>query len=140
MDLEKDYKELMAYFGDQDIILERPIKFRKTPHSKDVIINVIEIGKSIGDYGEAKFTVLQVLRKMKADNKTCGVLYSDDNIKDEHGCLKPHAHNDHHVFRAEDGRLIAWEDDYGCICGCWDDYEKDPNVCRLQWEVKTITE
>lgn len=71
----------------------------------------------------------------------CGILYTRNDFKDPDGCLKPHAHNDHHICRTSDGNLIAWEDDYGCKCGCWDQYEKgDCEVCMVYWEVKSINE
>jgi alpha-tubulin suppressor-like RCC1 family protein len=69
----------------------------------------------------------------------CNILYPKNEIADVSGCLKEYAHNDHHICRAEDGSLWAWEDDYTCNCGCWDEYEKgDNDVCRVYWEVKTI--
>jgi hypothetical protein len=72
----------------------------------------------------------------------CHILFTGDIFTDDpDGCLKPSAHNDHHVFRAADGRLMAWEDDYGCKCGCWDDWEEyGGDVCGFFWEVKSIEE
>lgn len=67
----------------------------------------------------------------------CHILFCRSEFNDITGCLKPSAHNDHHVCRTSDGRLMAWEDDYECNCGCWDDEEYD-SVCRVYWEVKEI--
>lgn len=69
----------------------------------------------------------------------CNIIFPENDFKDTDGCLKRNGHNDHHVCRTPDGKLIAWEDDYECNCGCWDDYELgDSRVCMLYWEVKNI--
>ena len=61
--------------------------------------------------------------------------------KDENGRLKPECHNDAHVFRDQNGKLIKWEDDYSCKCGCWDDYdEHDSQACVVFQEVKNIND
>lgn len=73
------------------------------------------------------------------DVDLCGTLFHRNDFKDESGCLKPNGHNDFHVCKTDKGKLIAWEDDYDCNCGCWDDYEKgDGEVCMLYWEVDNI--
>ncbi len=75
------------------------------------------------------------------EHNLCSILFRGFAIvdpEDESGCLKPYAHNDHHVFRTPEGKLIAWQDDDECQCGCWDDIEHDTNVCKIYWEVKTI--
>ncbi len=74
-------------------------------------------------------------------NGLCNILfcgYSASEPYDESGCLKPDGHFDHHVFMSDDGKLIAWEDDEECTCGCWDNIEHDTRVCMVYWEVKTI--
>lgn len=63
--------------------------------------------------------------------------YGCDPI-DWDGCLKPAGHFDHHVFRNENGNLIAWEYDAECNCGCWDTVEEDNEQCMTYWEVKSI--
>lgn len=68
----------------------------------------------------------------------CSILFPSNDFEDDSGCLKPSGHFDHHVCRTIDGKLMAWQDDDECICGCWDDIENDPNVCMVYWEVKTI--
>jgi hypothetical protein len=69
--------------------------------------------------------------------ESCGICYPYPNeFKGMTECIKPHAHNDFHVFRTENGGLIAWEDDDQCGCGCWDDWEKgDGLVCTKYWQV-----
>lgn len=72
----------------------------------------------------------------------CGILYSYGEFYDRHGCLKKDCHyDDHHVFKAPDGRLIAWKHDGDCNCGCWDEWEfRDEEICVLYREVKSIDE
>lgn len=78
-----------------------------------------------------------------AKKNVCGIMSRDylSGHKDINGCLKPHAHNDAHVFRDQNGKLVKWEDDYNCTCGCWDEYDKgDPDVCIIYCEVKNIND
>lgn len=67
----------------------------------------------------------------------CGICYPYPNeFRGDTACIKTLAHNDFHVFRRDDGQLIAWQDDYGCCCGCWDEWEQfGGNVCTLYWPV-----
>lgn len=69
----------------------------------------------------------------------CGILFTRSDFKDESGCLKPSAHNDNHICRTTDGRLISWEDDYTCNCGCWKDEDDLENVCKVYREVDQQT-
>lgn len=66
--------------------------------------------------------------------------YSPVDPHDASGCLKPSGHFDHHVFRTDEGQLVAWQDDEECTCGCWDDIEHDSRVCMLAWNVNTIND
>lgn len=76
---------------------------------------------------------------MKTEVELCGTLFTRDDFKDISGCLKSESHNDHHICKTKEGILIAWEDDYKCDCGCWDDYESgDSEVCMIYWEVKKV--
>jgi hypothetical protein len=62
----------------------------------------------------------------------CGILFPYlHDVKDANGCIKPHAHNDAHVFKTEDGEYCEWQDDYTCTCGCWDEWEQygEPVCC-----------
>lgn len=69
------------------------------------------------------------------DNK-CSVLYPHSEFNDSHGCIKPYAHNDAHIFLTDDGRKIQWEDDYKCDCGCWNDFDEgDGDVCIIYSEI-----
>lgn len=71
----------------------------------------------------------------------CGILAPNhlSGHKDEYGCLKKHAHIDNHVFKDQNGKLISWEEDFSCECGCWDKYDAgDPDVCVLYIEVHSI--
>jgi len=73
------------------------------------------------------------------DVDLCGALFHRNDFRDESGCLKPNGHNDFHVCKTDKGKMMAWEDDYDCNCGCWDDYEKgDSEVCIVYWEVDNI--
>lgn len=76
------------------------------------------------------------------NKKSCGILFLREHSHvDNHGCLKPHAHNDSHIFLDHAGRFIEWEDDYACKCGCWDDYDKgDPNVCGVYQDITQVIE
>lgn len=68
---------------------------------------------------------------------TCGILFQRNSPvepKDEHGCILEDAHNSAHVFKDDQGRLIEWEDDYSCTCGCWDDAEG--GVCMVYRVIK----
>lgn len=67
----------------------------------------------------------------------CAIQFGRRDFVDVSGCLKPSCHYDHHVCRTADGRLMAWQDDGECTCGCWaeDDYN---SVCRVYWEVASI--
>jgi hypothetical protein len=69
----------------------------------------------------------------------CSILFNRDDFKDVTGCLKPYGHNDHHVCKTSDDKLIAWEYEYGCQCGCWDSDEYT-DVCIIYWEVESIDE
>lgn len=66
----------------------------------------------------------------------CSTLFPRKDFNDSSGCLKEEAHNDFHVCKTDTGKLIAWEDDYKCDCGCWDD--DDGEVCIIYWEVDSI--
>ncbi len=69
----------------------------------------------------------------------CSTHFHKNDFKDVSGCLKPNGHNDFHVCRTDNGTLMAWEDDYECKCGCWDDYEEgDDEVCMVYWNVEKI--
>lgn len=65
--LQDEYNQLIHDLGGTDIELDKPIKFRKTPHSNDIIISVLPLSYNIENYGDAKFTVLQKLRHLKAN-------------------------------------------------------------------------
>lgn len=69
----------------------------------------------------------------------CAIIFPRKNdIDDVSGCLKPEGHNDHHVCKNRNGELIAWQDDFECTCGCWDDDDGRP--CGIYWKVNSITE
>jgi len=69
----------------------------------------------------------------------CYTLFPRREVKDEHGCLKDEGHNDAHVCRNSDGKLIEWEEDYECDCGCWDEWEDDGDApCIIYSEVDKI--
>lgn len=70
----------------------------------------------------------------------CHIHFPRSDFNDASGCLKSEAHNDHHICRTDKGALMAWEDDYDCDCGCWDDEDDLNDVCRVYWEVKSINE
>lgn len=73
--------------------------------------------------------------------KTCGILYPNHEFKDNDGCLKSDAHNNHHIFKNQNGDLIAWEDDYSCTCGCWDEWEfNSGQVCINYKKVNSIND
>jgi hypothetical protein len=67
------------------------------------------------------------------DVEPCGIMFGRNDFGDVTGCLKPYAHNDFHICKTRDGRFMAWEDDYKCTCGCWNEEYND--VCRIYWEV-----
>jgi len=71
------------------------------------------------------------------DVEVCGTLFGRRDFVDVSGCLKPSCHNDFHVCRTADGRLMAWHDDEECTCGCWDE-DDFSSVCRVYWEVANI--
>ncbi len=68
--------------------------------------------------------------------ETCGTIFPGKDFKDDSGCLKQSGHNDHHVCKTPDERLMAWEDDYDCTCGCWQEDDGDP--CMVYWKVDNI--
>lgn len=69
----------------------------------------------------------------------CGTLFPREDFKDDTGCLKERAHNDAHVCKTPYGKLIKWEEDYECDCGCWDDLEDDGDTpCIVYFEVNEI--
>lgn len=70
-------------------------------------------------------------------SKACGILYPGDEFKDHDGCIKPHAHNNAHVFNLPDGRQVEWEDDYSCKCGCWDEWEDSGEQVCLVYRIIT---
>ena len=58
---------------------------------------------------------------------------------DEDGCIKECGHNDNHIFKVQNRKLISWEDDYSCQCGCWDSYEDGDNEsCVVYYEIENI--
>lgn len=75
------------------------------------------------------------------EENICGILapiHLNGHI-DNDGCIKKCGHNDNHIFKDQNGKLISWEDDYSCGCGCWDDYEKGDNEsCIVYYEVKNL--
>jgi hypothetical protein len=67
------------------------------------------------------------------DQNNCDILmpqWCSIGYKDETGCIKPHAHNDSHIFIDKNGYYIEWEDDYNCTCGCWEEYDSS-NTCKI---------
>ena len=73
--------------------------------------------------------------------ETCGIIFPYNDLQDNNGCLKQDNHYDSHVFKNNDGKLIAWQDDGECNCGCWDEYENGTSdVCKVYREVKSISE
>lgn len=64
--MQQEYDRLLTYLiGDgESLILEKPICFRKTPHSNSSYVYSIEAGIAVECYGLAKFTVMQVLRRL----------------------------------------------------------------------------
>ena len=72
--------------------------------------------------------------------ETCGALFTKHDFTDVSGCLKKYAHNDAHICKTDKGEYMEWEDDYDCKCGCWDDYENDPEVCMVYSVVGQVEE
>ena len=72
----------------------------------------------------------------------CGILFNyPRDMNDSHGCLKKDCHlSEGHIFRNDQGKLIYWQDDYSCNCGCWDDIDSpgDNRVCGIYYEVDSI--
>lgn len=60
---ENDFRLMINKLGGK-VVLEKPIRFRLTPHSLTVKIHRLSIEDHFNDYGEAKDTVLQVLRRL----------------------------------------------------------------------------
>lgn len=68
----------------------------------------------------------------------CGILFQGHEFTDTNGCIKPDAHNDFHVCLTDEGKNMAWQDDYDCKCGCWENYDNAPDeVCKIYWEIKS---
>lgn len=63
---QKEYDTLIQNLGGNAIILEKPLKIRKTPHSKDIFIYEILPNYDVELYGDAKFSVLQHLRLLNS--------------------------------------------------------------------------
>lgn len=62
-------KQICGVFA-VDYTLEKPIRFRLTPHSNDVWIDVLKAGVNVEQhYGQAKWTVMQTLRLL--NSKLC---------------------------------------------------------------------
>lgn len=58
---EDSFKRMIIELGG-NIILEKPITFRLTPHSNTLKITKLSINDNFSEYKEARDTVLQVLR------------------------------------------------------------------------------
>lgn len=72
--------------------------------------------------------------------KKCNILFlghGGGEPIDKNGCLRKDNHFDHHIFKDEYGKLVAWEDDYTCKCGCWDDGDYG-SVCKTYWNVGKV--
>jgi len=68
---------------------------------------------------------------------TCGIYFWDyDYFKDTTGCLKEYGHEGGHLFKDNMGRLIEWEDDFTCNCGCLEDDDDLINICKIYKEIK----
>jgi hypothetical protein len=76
-------------------------------------------------------------------NNTCGIIFIGDSLThDNNGCLRQKNNHKVHIFKDKrNGKLIAWEEDFECKCGCWDKYDKgDPDVCCLYWDIDNVNE
>lgn len=51
--------------------------------------------------------------------------------RDSEGCVLKSNHDGAHVSILDDGRIIQWEDDYSCNCGCWDCEHELHDVCKV---------
>lgn len=56
-----EYKRFLNILGG-NIVLEKPIRFRETPHTPTKYIYELDINDNFNDYGLARDTILQVLR------------------------------------------------------------------------------
>ncbi len=70
-------------------------------------------------------------------DRICGILFdqrSPCEPEDVEGCVKMGYH-EVHEFVCKEGKTWEWEYDYGCLCGCTDDIENNPNdVCIIYSE------
>ena len=63
-----EYKRFLNILGGS-IVLEKPIRFRETPHTPTKYIYELNIHDNFNDYGYARDTILQVLRGLTSKNK-----------------------------------------------------------------------
>ena len=80
--------------------------------------------------------------KIEGNKDACGLLFptdrNDHSITDNEGCIKTGCHDKHVFVNEQTGKMIEWEYDYGCDCGCTDDIENNSNdVCIIYSEIIT---
>jgi hypothetical protein len=64
----------------------------------------------------------------------CGTIFPNHmgSPPDPHGCVEPAGHQGPHVFVGDNGRRIAWENDWECACDdCHSDDSND--WCVTYW-------
>ena len=59
--MQKDFDELINYFGGY-LKLEHRIRFKLTPHSKEILVYELKSTDLIEQFGDAKNTVIQRLK------------------------------------------------------------------------------
>jgi len=62
--MQKDFDDLINYFGGY-LKLEHRIRFKITPHSKEILIYELKSTDNIEQFGDAKNTVIQRLKWLK---------------------------------------------------------------------------
>ena len=69
------------------------------------------------------------------EQKRCHILvgFRDCFSDDVSGCLKSANHFDGHLSLLKNGKIVEWEDDMTCECGCWDSYDTgfSDDTCKI---------
>ena len=70
---------------------------------------------------------------------TCGILFpndrNDQSITDDKGCIRIGSHDKHLFVNKQTGKMVEWEYDLCCECGCTDNIENDSSeVCIIYHE------
>lgn len=76
-----------------------------------------------------------------AMKRTCGTMFPDFEIgcshKDQQGCNLHPGHKGKHRFTDTMGRLVEWEDDDSCECGC--NKDRDSQSCVIYKDITNST-